>query len=868
MRKPFQLLISLCLVLFGAFTISFPPPPGAIGPYLNDVFPDTPPGKGNLWQLEEPMPELQILSPIKIAPFGDDGELLVLSKGGEVYIVNPDAQSKKLVLDIKDRTFKLGDAGSVGMALHPSFGVLDKPMKQEIFIYYKTKREIDVFGHNGYNRLSKFKWNNETGKFDSSLEEILFQQYDRSEWHDGGGMFFGSDGFLYLSVGDEGSEEFQKDSNQRLDGGFFGGILRLDIDNDPSKSHPIRRQPIANATPEDNWGETFSQGYSIPNDNPWQDQDGSILEEFAVIGIRSPFSMHLDEITGDIWLADVGSDKREEINITTIGDNLQWPYMEGKLPSEVHFKPDPLIGNEREVYFEYERDIGTCVIGGGVYRNDYFSELNEKYLFADFTANKIMALSKTGSNNEPEFEVLLHNLTAQPVELPVKPRISGVHIQEDGKIFVTIYGESAETPSKIFQLKRISEVKDPPAKLSELGVFEDLSSLKVKDGILPYAVNAPLWSDGAIKKRWIAIPNDGKFNLPEEKIKYSSEQSWEFPEGTVFIKHFELPLTIPSGNKTAKLETRFFIIGKGNKGYGLTYKWNDEGTEAFLLGGGSSKEFDITENGEYVYTQVWDYPSRDQCITCHNDNADYVLGVKTHQLNKEYNYEFLNKEINQLDYLNQQGIFNKDIGYAGFELKSYPITDESVDLEKRIRSYLDANCASCHQDGGVPDINLDFQYTKSKNIRDYIDFPTSSHASTSGRNIIKLGDHSESELWVRDNSNDDNKMPPLGSNLVDQIYVDSLAKWIDNLDPTSIPDHHQLIVFPNPTTGWIGIRIDSDWLPPYFIDISSISGRNIWQSTSENAFEYFDLTEYPLGTYLITVRSGEKMNTRKFVLQR
>lgn len=285
------------------------------------------------------------------------------------------------------------------------------------------------------------------------------------------------------------------------------------------------------------------------------------------------------------------------------------------------------------------------------------------------------------------------------------------------------------------------------------------------------------------------------------------------------------------------------------------------------MGGGSSREFEIMEDGEHAYTQIWDFPSRDQCITCHNDNADYVLGFKTHQLNKSIKYDFMTKEINQLDFYNQEGIFNKDIGNAGFELKSYPISDESVDLQKRIQSYLDANCSSCHQEGGIPDINLDFRYTKSSNIRSYIDFPTSSHASISDRNIIKLGDHTESELWVRDNSIDNNKMPPLGRNFVDQIYVDSLAKWIENLDPNSMVDHHELIVFPNPTTGWIGLRIDDDWPIPYFIDISSISGKTIWQTSSENSFEYFNLSNYPLGTYLLTVRSDDKLQTRKFVIQ-
>lgn len=865
MREPIHLILSIFITLLGAYFITAPPP-GAIEPYLDGIFPDTPPGEGNLWQLEDPMPHLGLPSPIKILPLDDNNTLMVLSKRGEVYLVDRDQQSKTLVLDIKDRTFKLGDAGSVGMALHPKFGDPNHPDRQEIFIYYKTKKEIDIFGSIGYNRLSRFQWDVDAQNFDADSEQILIQQYDRSEWHDGGGMFFGDDGFLYLSIGDEGKEEFQKDSNQRLDGGFFAGILRLDVDNDPAKSHPIRRQPKPNAQPLDDWGETFSQGYGIPNDNPWLDPNGGILEEFVVLGIRSPFTMHLDRPTGEIWLADVGSDKREEINIAAIGDNLQWPYMEGKLPSETHTKPDPFIGNEKAVYFEYERDIGTCVIGGGIYRNDYFTELNEKYLFADFTAKKIMALSKTGSNNEPEFEVLLNNLSAQPVELPVKPRISGIHIQEDGNIFVTIYGESADSLSKIFQLKRISAVMDPPAKLSELNVFKNMESLEVRSGILPYDVNAPLWSDGASKKRWIALPNDGSFDEAHEQIKYSKTNPWDFPEGTVFIKHFELPLTTEQNGENARLETRFFIIGKGKKGYGLTYKWNEEGTEAYLLGGGSSRHFDITSDGEYAYTQTWDFPSRDQCITCHNDNADYVLGVNTHQLNGTFNYT--DTERHQLEYWNKLGIFGSQVVINGFEPKSYAISDENIELGKRIRSYLDANCASCHQEGGIPDINLDFRYTNGRNLKEYIDFPTASHASAENRSIIELGDHSESELWIRDSSNEDNRMPPLGRNKVDQIYIDSLAKWIDNLEPLTSPAHHELIVFPNPTTGWIGIRIDSDWTPPYFIDISSISGRNIWQTSTDQNFEYFDLTHAPTGNYLITARSGDRVQTRKFVIQR
>ena len=107
------------------------------------------------------------------------------------------------------------------------------------------------------------------------------------------------------------------------------------------------------------------------------------------------------------------------------------------------------------------------------------------------------------------------------------------------------------------------------------------------------------------------MPNDGTFDNASEQIQFRAKQDWDFPVGTVFIKLFDMPLTIGEGGPSQRLETRFFVIGEDNRSYGLTYKWNEEGTEAFLQGGGSAKTFSITdENGQFAYEQAWDYPSR------------------------------------------------------------------------------------------------------------------------------------------------------------------------------------------------------------------------------------------------------------------
>ncbi len=861
----FLFLLALSLSL----NLPAPPPPGAVGPYLNGIFPPSAPGDGGSWELEDPAPDLNIPSPVRMISLPGSSDFLVLSKTGQVWQVTLSGQSSELLLDISDQVFYKGEAGAVGMALHPAFGDLSAPGKQHIYLYYRTKPQPGIWDERGYNRLSRFRWDAPVGRFDPASEEILIQQYDRSTWHNGGAMFFGPDGFLYLSAGDEGSEGFQAVSTQNLSGGFFSGILRIDVDNDPSRSHPIRRQPIANGQLPEGWeGETFSQGYSIPNDNPWLDPEGSILEEYYAIGIRSPYAMFFDEETAQIWLADVGAATREEINLVDKGDNLQWPYREGPIPSDIHQKPADLIGREKAPYYAYDRTTGSCIIGGMVYQGTQFPELNGKYLFADFVQNKVFALTNTGNQSAPDIEIMLNDLQGQPVTIPAKPGITSIFQQENGDILLAVMDDIRRpgAPGKIFRLKYRAAVAEPPARLSELGAFTDLQSLTPAPGIIPYQVNSPLWSDRALKKRWIALPNDGQFDSPEEQITFHSQDEWVFPEGTVFIKHFELPLTDdPSGN-TARLETRFFVIADDSTAYGLTYKWNADGTEAYLLGGGASKDYDIYEDGSFAFTQSWDFPSRDQCLSCHNANAGYVLGVKTHQLNGEMDYPHLGRPMNQLEYFNQAGMFQRDIGSAESYLRSYPIDDGDASLELRIRSYLDANCASCHRPGGVSTSNLDFRLTTPLILQNIVNAPTSSPASSPDGLIVEPGSYQTSELWKRDNSTNENRMPPLARNLVDQSYIDALIEWIGRL-PESSGKITGMLVFPNPSSGWLTIKISEDWTPPFQLAIQNELGQLIRRETFELNTYGIDLGSQPAGLYLLELSdSQEQRHTGKVVL--
>src|SRR5690606_35229235 len=157
-------------------------------------------------------------------------------------------------------------------------------------------------------------------------------------------------------------------------------------------SHPIRRQPANAGITPPGWEQSYTQGYSIPNDNPWLDENGGVLEEFWTIGLRSPHSMHFDAATGDIWIAEVGQETREEITLAVKGGNHQWPYKEGSVDGIVP-KPAEIIGVEVPPVFDYGRSMGGCVIGGIVYRGtEHSAVLEGKYLFGDHNTAAIYAL--------------------------------------------------------------------------------------------------------------------------------------------------------------------------------------------------------------------------------------------------------------------------------------------------------------------------------------------------------------------------------------------------------------------------------------------------------------------------------------------
>lgn len=854
MSNRYYFLLAPIVLCFVLISMGFSPtvlPPGAMSPYLNGTFSAIMPGEGGSWDIEDVFPGDGFQGPVRIVAFprAEEG-IVILGKRGQAWLADPVTQDTREIMNISDRILNGWEGGSLGIAFHPDFN----QGTQEVFVYYRWKENPAEFTDEGYQRLSRFTWDDTNQRVDANSEEVLIQQYDRKSWHAGGGMFFDPDGFLFLSIGDEGfTSSRYEDSNQRLDKGLLGGLLRIDVDNDPERSHPIRRQPQHPGPAPEGWPESFSQGYMIPNDNPWLDESGESLEEFAVMGTRSPHAVSFDEETNTIWVADVGANSFEEISRASIGDNLEWPWKEGNATTSFFEKPENVIGRETAPYIAYPRDVGASVMGGSVYRGEVFPSLHGKYLFADWVTNRIMAVE--GSTSEPEIITLIGSLTNLPHELPESAKISGVYPQPDGDILITVMGpRSSEGPGKIYRLVKRNPVADPPSRLSETGAFIDLINLDPAAGIIPYQTNAQLYSDGAVKQRWMAVPNDGDHDTPEEQIVFHEDSEWEFPEGTVLIKHFEMPNSLAAPERTIRLETRFFIVGINGTGYGLTYRWNEEGTEAFLLNGAEERYYEFfDEQDQVIGTATWSYPSRVQCLTCHTANAGYVLGVNTHQLNGPLTYPSTGLTMNQLTYLADVGVLSSPVGAVTALPRAYALADETASLDTRVWSYLDANCAGCHRPGGLAHVDMDLRFGVNDNDARRIFEATKSHSSNSSLNIVEPGDHQRSELWVRDASEESRQMPPLGRSMRDEKWVATLAEWIDGLLlPTDVTSEFK--VYPNPASGWVEIALPSASSPPFQFLLHDVSGRLLHRFTTEEAERVtLNLEEYPSGVLLLTI---------------
>jgi uncharacterized repeat protein (TIGR03806 family) len=310
---------------------------------------------------------------------------------------------------------------------------------------------------------------------------------------------------------------------------------------------------------------------------------------------------------------------------------------------------------------------------------------------------------------------------------------------------------------------------NPPQKLSETGIFEDLNELKPCPQAVEYKVNLPFWSDGALKRRWIILPKDGK-------IQFMPEDPWKYPVGSILIKHFELK----TSTSQVKVETRILMNLTEDDWYGYSYQWQDDQKDAVLLDDSATKEYEVLnlQEGSRNKKQTWWFPSQKACLQCHNSWSGYVLGPQTGQLNLTKSGE----TKNQLDLWNEKNYFSANIGKASQYDQYISLTDQTQTLEKKVKSYLATNCVQCHQPDSPVRSKIDFRFKTPLAAMNLIgQKPNAGDMEIPDALLVSPGKKESSLLWHRLKTSTTLRMPPIGNKEIDTEAVKLIGTWIDQL---------------------------------------------------------------------------------------
>jgi uncharacterized repeat protein (TIGR03806 family) len=727
-------------------------------------FPTQPPAppSGN-YILTNLFPSLQFIRPVAIAtPPGETNRLFVVEREGRIQVINDLSHpSAELFMDISSRVTASDwvnnrrTEGLSSIAFHPDF-----KNNGRFFVTNNTLTNTSQ-GDGNYNRLSEFRASSDGRHGLPGSEIIYINQFDEGDGHNINEAMFGPDGYLYVATGDEGDGGTGDDYNnaQKIDKDFFSAIMRIDVDKRPGNLPP-------NPHPAN------SQNYSVPADNPFVGAETfnglpvdkfKIHDEFWAVGFRNPWRFSFDPLTGTIYEGDVGQHTREEINRVVRGGNYGWSFKEGSLNGPKGPVPtsisviDPIM----EYSTGYGPDWGFSVTCGVVYRGDLYPDLYGKLVYADYVSGNVWLLDADAESvDSPEW-------------ILGRTGIAGFgYDPRNGDVLAIDHDRG-----QILALRMSNEpVESYPQKLSETGIFSDLGALTPNPGIYPYDVNVSFWSDGANKRRWFSLPG------LQQKIHFDPEGNWGFPVGGIWIKHFDLQTEPGNPASARRIETRVLVNGS-NGLYGLTYKWNDDGSDATLVPESGEDQTIQIQDGNGTHSQTWHFPSRSECLSCHTPAAGYVLGFNTPQMNRDQVYS--GNETNQISALAAAGFFdNPPETSAGWRALA-PLDAETVSRTYRVKSYLAANCVYCHQPEGTAHTAWDARITTPLSLANIINGPLANNLGDPNNRVIIPNDPAHSAISLRVSTRGGNQMPPLASTVIDQEAVNLLRDWITK----DLPDY-------------------------------------------------------------------------------
>ena len=712
-----------------AQTCQLPPPPRVGTLQLTPATPHS--FQRPLWYGEPPL----------LSPWS-----LVAVQGGQVYAYQESQPSEapQVLFDVTVSR-RGNEEGLLGLAFHP-----DLSESPYLFTYYSSSGCAPNVSRCSV--LSRWRLNGVgTGggalpQVDQNSEVVLLEIPQPYSNHNGGDIRFGPDGYLYVSLGDGGSAGDPVNHAQRPET-VLGSILRLNVDEADSGC---------------------GTEYSIPDDNPFaanrcgQGEGG--LPEVWAWGLRNAWRISFDRESGELWAADVGQDRWEEVNLIRGGLNYGWRPVEGP---ECYEPGCNLSAYEPPVH-SYSHDIGRSITGGFVYRGEEHLGLRGSYVFSDFETSKVMAFSL----DRPEERIVLAESNA---------RFTSFGETRTGELRLLTFDQ----PSVLkLSPSPQSEPEDVfPTRLSETGCFSDLEQGILAPSVIPYYINLPFWSDEAEKERAIALPVGGTIELAGE------DEGLSVPRGTVLVKTFYL--TSMSGERR-RVETR--LMHYSERGWvGYSYRWDEDQRDATLM----TAPEDIVYEGPRG-EQPWAFLSQANCTRCHTAASNRTLGLELQQLNRrvttgegwyeqltalsEAGYLRLTQPLTELESF--RDLSTEEGAHADpVSIDSLSSDEKRARLRRNARVYLQVNCASCHRPNGAPTVEFDMRlHTPLSETGLCNADPLHGDLGVQGAKLLVPGDPERSLILLRTQSRGEDQMPPVGSHLVDFSGVGLLSLWVSQLE--------------------------------------------------------------------------------------
>jgi uncharacterized repeat protein (TIGR03806 family) len=618
--------------------------------------------------------------------------------------------------------------------------------------------------------------------FDVASAKLIIEW--ESNGHNGGAVCFGTDGLLYVTSGDGTSDSDTNLMGQRTDT-LLAKVLRIDVD------HPDGDRP-----------------YSVPKDNPFVGNPAFRPETWAY-GLRNPWRITCDARTGHVWVGNNGQDLWEQAYLIRKGANYGWSVLEGSHPFYPNRQAGPTPFSPPTV--EHHHSEARSLTGGIVYDGTQHPELRGAYLYGDYSTGRVWAARHDGS------KVVWHRELAQ-----TSLKITGFGTDARGEVLICDH--QAPGQGALYTLEPTPRDDRPttfPKKLSDGGLFAAVKDHRMTPGVVQYSVNAPFWSDGLHKERFLALPAGGR-------IGYTRSRGWDFPDRTVLVKSFAVERE--EGNPASRewVETRF-LTRQGGEWFGYSYVWDAGQSDAVLVGtAGMDREFTVRvppspEHPDGVRKLTWHYPSRAECMVCHSRAANFVLGLSELQMNKEHDYPGGVRD-NQLRVFEHLGLLEVDTAAEAQESLrerakrkglSGPAADEYVqahlpqsgqraakpsallsrpperlrslvnpsdpsqDLTLRARSWLHANCSNCHVEAGGGNARMELEFTTTADAMRVLGEKPMHHTfGLPDARLIAPGHPERSVLLHRIGTRGPGQMPPLSTNRVDAAAVDLLRAWI------------------------------------------------------------------------------------------